>query len=78
MENSIKHTYHIGGMSCGGCATTVKNKLSNATGVTSVKIDLAKKEAEITSSQAIKADTLQEALRNTGYTIAELRDSISL
>ena len=73
MEKSIIHTYHIGGMGCGGCVTIVKNKLSAAPGVTSVKVDLAKKQAEITSSQAIKADTLQEALSNTGYTISELR-----
>ncbi len=73
MENSIKHTYHIGGMSCGGCAATVKNRLSAAPGVTSVSIDLGKKEAEIISSAVIKADTLQEALKNTHYTIAELR-----
>ena len=73
MEESIKHTYHIGGMSCGGCTTTVKNKLSAAAGVTAVSVDLAKKEAEITSSLALKADTLQEALSDTGYTIAEHR-----
>ncbi len=78
MENSIKHTYHIGGMSCGGCVATVQKKLSGADGVTSVTVDLAKKEAEITSSQAIKADKLQEALSNTGYTLSELRDPISL
>ncbi|MEO5645668.1 MAG: heavy metal-associated domain-containing protein [Bacteroidia bacterium] len=73
MENSIKHTYHIGGMSCGGCAATVKNKLSAAPGVTAVSVDLGKKEAEIISSAIINADTLQQALRNTQYTIAELR-----
>ena len=72
MENSIKHTYHIGGMSCGGCVTTVKNKLSAAPGVISVQIDLPGKQAEVTSSAAIKADTLQVALKNTRYTIAEL------
>jgi copper chaperone CopZ len=71
MENSIKHTYHIDGMSCGGCATTVKNKLSAADGVTSVQVDLAKKEAEITSSKTLSADVLQQALNNTHYTIAE-------
>lgn len=73
MENSIKHTYHIGGMSCGGCVSTVKNKLSAAPGVTSVQVDLAKKQAEITSSVEIEADTLQDAFKNTHYTIAELR-----
>lgn len=74
MENPISHIYHISGMSCGGCATTVKNKLSATTGVTSVKIDLAKKEAEITSSAAITTETLQKALNNTGYSIAELNE----
>jgi copper chaperone len=58
-------------MSCGGCATTVKNKLSDAPGVTSVQIDLSKKEAEIISSQVISVDKLEEALSNTGYTISE-------
>jgi len=72
MENSIKHTYHIGGMSCGGCVTAVKNKLSTVNGVTSVQVDLAKKEAEVTSSAIITADALQDALKNTHYTISEL------
>ena len=73
MEKLIKHTYHVSGMGCGGCATTVKNKLTAAPGVTSVQVDLAKKQAVITSSLALKADTLQEELSDTGYTIAELR-----
>jgi copper chaperone CopZ len=71
MENSIKHTYHIGGMSCGGCVATVKNKLSAAPGVTSVEINLAKKEAEITSSNSLDLEALQHTLNNTHYTIAE-------
>lgn len=78
MENSTKHTYHIGGMSCGGCVSAVTNKLSSAPGVISVKIDLAKKEAEITSSVVMEADTLQDALRNTQYTISELKNPVSL
>ncbi|MEO7463425.1 MAG: heavy metal-associated domain-containing protein [Ferruginibacter sp.] len=73
MENSIKHTYHIGGMSCGGCVSTVKNKLAAAPGVTSVQVDLANKQAEITSSKVIEAGILQDALKHTHYTIAELR-----
>ncbi len=72
MEKLITHTYHIGGMSCGGCAATVKNKLSEAKGVTSVNVDLSKKQAEINSSEEIKTETLQEALSKTHYTIADL------
>ena len=73
MENLFKHSYHVSGMSCGGCITAVKNKLSTAPDVISVQVDLAKKEVEITSSKVIKAETLQDALKNSHYTITELR-----
>ena len=78
MEKSIVHTYHIGGMSCGGCATTVRKILSGAPGVTSVNVDLGKKEAEISSSQVIGIDTLQKAMGKSGYTISELLTPIAL
>ena len=77
MEKSISHTYHIGGMSCGGCVSTVKKKLSSVPGVTSVAVDLGKKEAEITLSEEIETDTLRRAFSNTHYTISELNDKIN-
>ncbi len=77
MEKLLTHTYHIGGMSCGGCVSTVKQKLSSVPGVTSVTVNLGKKEAEITSSQEIKTDTLRSAFNNTHYTISELNVKIS-
>ena len=73
MEKSINHTYHISGMSCGGCATTVKHKLSTVPGVESVIVDLGMRQAEITSSQKIKAEALQDALRDTNYNISDLK-----
>ncbi len=77
MEKSISHTYHIGGMSCGGCVSTVKQKLSSVPGVTSVIVDLGKKEAEISSSEKIETDTLRRSFSNTHYTISELNDKIN-
>ncbi|MEO6357707.1 MAG: heavy metal-associated domain-containing protein [Ferruginibacter sp.] len=77
MEKLLTHTYHIGGMSCGGCVSTVKQKLSSVPGVTSVAVDLAKKEADITSSEEIKTDTLRRAFSNTHYTISELNVKVS-
>ena len=71
MEKVISHTYNVTGMTCGGCASTVKNKLSTVSGVTSVKIDLAKKEAEITSSQEIDTKALQSALSYSSFTISD-------
>ena len=72
MEKTISNTYHIGGMSCGGCASAVKQKLFSVPGVTSVSVDLGKKEAEIPTSAAIETDTLRKAFRNSQYTISEL------
>jgi len=59
-------------MSCGGFATTVKNRLSVAPNLTTVQVELVKKVTEITSSQTIKANNLQDVLKNTDYTISEL------
>ena len=73
MEKLITHTYRVNGMSCGGCAATVKNKLSLIQGVTSVNVSLDKKLAEVTSSREIKKETLQEAMSKTHYTIDEVR-----
>ena len=73
MEKLITHTYRVSGMSCGGCAATVKNKLSLVQGVTSVNVSLDKKLAEVTSSREIKKETLQEAMSKTHYTIDEVR-----
>jgi copper chaperone CopZ len=64
-------------MSCGGCVSTVKQKLSSVPGVTSVTVDLGKNDAEITSSEEIKTDTLRRALSSTRYTISELIQKIS-
>ncbi len=73
MQKLLTHTYHIGVMSWGGCVSTVKQKLSSVPGVTSVTVDLGKKEAEITLSKEIETDTLRHAFNNTHYTISELR-----
>ena len=70
-RNEITH-YHIGGMSCGGCVTTVEHKLTAHPDVVSVKVDLEKKQAEIISSQVLKISELQKALDKSNYKIAEL------
>lgn len=72
MENPNTQTYHIGGMTCGGCAAAVDKKLSTIAGVSSVEVNLGKKEAEISSSEPINLETLKQALENTNYTIDKL------
>ncbi len=69
----MTQVYHVGGMSCGGCATAVKNKLSALRDVTSVSIDLDKNEAKITSSKLIGTNALEEALKDTAYTLSAIK-----
>jgi copper chaperone CopZ len=78
MENSISTNYNIVGMTCGGCATVVKNKLSDIEGVLSVKIDLAKNEATITSNEEIEMGTLEQALLDTDYYITEITPNVKV
>jgi copper chaperone len=78
MEKSITHTYHIGGMSCGGCAATVKQRLSDVVGVTAVKVDLETKKAEISSTHLININVLQSALGINSYTVSELEAPVIL
>ena len=69
MENLITHTYHVGGMSCGSCVSTVIKKLSEVPEVRFVDINLANKKAEITSTREIGIEILQETLNKTRFTL---------
>ena len=67
------HTYNISGMVCAGCAKTVEHILTALPGVTYAKVNLEKEQVEITSSQVIKINALQNSLNNTNYIISEHR-----
>jgi copper chaperone CopZ len=68
----MKKLYQVEGMTCGGCASTVKRKLSSIAGVNEVKIDLEEKEVEITSSEAINIDEIKQVLNDTNFTVSEV------
>lgn len=74
MENSLKHTYYVGGMSCSGCVSAVTQKLSSLKGVISVSVDLGKKETEICTIEEMDTETFRQAFGNTRYTISEFID----
>lgn len=65
MENLITNTYHISGMSCGSCVSTVIRKLSEVPEIRFVDINLSNKKAEITSIREIGIEILREALNKT-------------
>lgn len=69
----MKHIYSVKGMTCEGCASSVKEKLSKVDGVQSVEVDLEKAEAEITMRDHVPIQKLKHALSEK-YTIDEKKD----
>jgi copper chaperone CopZ len=73
----MTHTYKITGMTCNACEARVKNLLSKIEGVTDVKVDLQKGEADISMERHISTPVLQEALKaNPKYTLREKQENI--
>ncbi len=68
----MTHSFEIEGMTCGGCANTVRTALEKVPGVTQVKIDLQEKEATVRMERHIPTGILQKALgEKSKYTIRE-------
>ena len=58
----MTHTYSVSGMTCSGCAATVKKSLEAVPNVNDVQIDLTKGIADITMAHQVTFANLQEAL----------------
>jgi len=58
----MKNTYHISGMTCNGCRTSVEEKLSAVEGVQSAEVNLEKEEAQILMKKHIGIEEFQKAL----------------
>lgn len=65
-QNSMKHTYHIHGMTCEGCRNHVEETLSKVKGVSKASVDLEKAEATIEMKSPIPLEIFQDALKNDG------------
>lgn len=58
----MQHTYAITGMTCSGCAASVKEQLSKVLGVEKVDVDLDKAEATIVMEEHVPLQQLKDAL----------------
>lgn len=67
----MKQTFTITGMTCNGCANTVKKLLTNVKGVHDAKVSLAENTAEVTRDENVTLDALKIALRGFPYAIVE-------
>ncbi len=62
-----KITLSIGGMSCQGCANTVKGALAGVVGVRRVDVSLEQEQARLVLENAGSVDTLVSAVQEAGY-----------
>ena len=62
----MTHKYQVTGMTCGGCAASVKNSLQTVAGVTSVEVSKATDTATISMDTHIGLPELQKALGGAG------------
>lgn len=63
-----KVTIPVGGMTCGGCVSTITGKLQQLPGVKAVEVSLERKRALVTYDAAkVTAKALVEAVRDAGF-----------
>lgn len=63
----MEKVYNIEGVKCGGCATVVKEKLSDIEGIETVEVDISKKKLIVVGTA--DKDVLQKALSDTKFKI---------
>ncbi|MDN6731312.1 MAG: heavy-metal-associated domain-containing protein [Atopostipes suicloacalis] len=67
----MKKEVTVDGMTCEGCANTVRKKFEDIQGVEKVEVNRSTKNVSIESSTAIDEDTLVAALSGTNYSVVK-------
>lgn len=63
-------TVTVTGMSCGHCATSVREEVGSIPGVTDVDVDLASGKVTVDSEQQVEPETIKGAVEEAGYQLA--------
>lgn len=63
----METTIAIQNLKCGGCANTIKNKISELEGVDSVKVDVAEGAVTVDFAEATALNKVKEKLAALGY-----------
>jgi len=64
-------TYHVAGMSCGGCANKVKNNVSALEEVVDVNVDLPSGNVDVTFAGEAHDDSVVNKIEELGYSVVE-------
>ena len=60
----------VTGMTCGHCASSVREEIGNIPAVTAVDVDLASGQVAIDSDGPIDSDAIRNAVEEAGYELA--------
>lgn len=63
----IRTQYEVTGMTCGHCASSVREELGELPGVRVVDVDFAGGAVEVASETALDPAQVAEAIRTAGY-----------
>jgi copper chaperone len=63
-------TVTVTGMSCGHCATSVREEITDIPGVRAVDVDLVSGNVTIDSDDLVEATAIRSAVEDAGYQLA--------
>ncbi|MFG3420882.1 heavy-metal-associated domain-containing protein [Micromonospora sp. NPDC049460] len=66
-QDGVRTTYTVSGMTCGGCANSVRKHLSTVAGVTRVEVDVTDGLVTVTSDAALETADVRTAVEQAGY-----------
>jgi copper chaperone len=74
MEANMKNaTLEVNGMTCGHCTMSVEKALKGSNGVSTAKVDLESKKAEVVFDEnTVSTSQLIQAVKEAGYEAREL------
>lgn len=66
---SVTTTYTVDGMTCGHCAASVREEISEIPGVENVDVTVGTGAVVVTSSAALERNSVSDAVTEAGYTL---------
>ncbi|TWS20469.1 heavy-metal-associated domain-containing protein [Tsukamurella asaccharolytica] len=66
---AVETTYTVTGMTCGHCASSVREEISEIGGVTGVEVDVETGAVTVASEAELTRDAVEAAVAEAGYTL---------
>ena len=66
---AVETTYTVTGMTCGHCASSVREEISEIGGVTGVDVNVETGAVTVSSEAELTRDAVEAAVKEAGYTL---------